>query len=88
MDFTSLGIPTIAAITVLCLVIGMAAKASALEDKWIPVLCALCGGLLGVCGLWIMPDFPAQDIINAAAIGAVSGLASTGLNQVFKQLKK
>ena len=33
-----------------------------------------------------MPDFPAKDILNAIAIGIVSGLASTGANQVKKQL--
>lgn len=88
MDITSLGIPTMASITAICLVVGMAAKASALADKWIPVVCALCGGVLGACGLWIMPNFPAGDLINAAAIGVVSGLAATGLNQVFKQMQK
>ncbi|MCI8933900.1 MAG: enolase [Clostridiaceae bacterium] len=88
MDITSLGMPTMASITAICLVVGMGAKASALADKWIPVVCAVSGMVLGVCGLWIMPDFPAQDVVNAAAVGAVSGLASTGLNQVFKQMKK
>ena len=35
-----------------------------------------------------MPDFPAQDILTALAVGIVSGLAATGANQVGKQLKK
>ena len=35
-----------------------------------------------------MPDFPANDVINAAAIGVVSGLAATGINQIGKQLQK
>ena len=34
----------------------------------------------------IMPEFPANDLLNAVAIGIVSGLASTGVNQVYKQL--
>jgi ribonucleotide monophosphatase NagD (HAD superfamily) len=33
-----------------------------------------------------MPDFPATDVINALAIGIVSGLAATGINQITKQL--
>ena len=48
---------------------------------------AVCGGLLGALGMNIMPDFPATDYINAAAVGMVSGLAATGVNQVYKQAK-
>jgi len=33
-----------------------------------------------------MPDYPAQDYITAVAVGIVSGLAATGVNQVYKQL--
>ena len=35
-----------------------------------------------------MPEFPATDPITAAAVGAVSGLAATGINQAVKQLGK
>ena len=34
----------------------------------------------------IMPDYPATDYINAAAVGIVSGLAATGVNEAVKQL--
>ena len=44
--------------------------------------------LLGVLGLFMMPDFPATDYITALAVGIVSGLAATGINQVYKQLSK
>ena len=88
MDLSSLGITTVAAITVICLVAGMIAKASLLSDKWIPVICAVCGGILGAVGLAIMPDFPATDYMNAIAIGVVSGLTSTGIHQVVKQISK
>ena len=37
--------------------------------------------------MYVIPDFPAQDILNAIAVGIVSGLSSTGVNQVYKQLK-
>ena len=36
----------------------------------------------------IMPDYPAQDYITAVAVGIVSGLAATGVNQVYKQLTR
>lgn len=42
--------------------------------------------MLGVVGMFLMPDFPATDYITAAAVGIVSGLAATGANQVIKQL--
>lgn len=32
-----------------------------------------------------MPDFPADDVINAVAVGMASGLAATGVNQLYKQ---
>ena len=86
MDF---GIASVAAITVIAYLVGMAAKdVTIVEDKWIPVIVGVTGMILGVAGLYVMPDFPAKDVINAAAIGIVSGLAATGINQIGKQLKK
>ncbi len=49
---------------------------------------AVCGGVLGVAGLYTMPDFPADDVINAVAVGMASGLAATGVNQLYKQQRK
>lgn len=67
----------------------MAAKVSNhCPDKAIPVVVGVAGGLLGVVGMYVITDFPAQDILNAIAIGIVSGLASTGIDQVYKQQKK
>ena len=85
MDF---GIASVAAITVICYLIGMIAKSLAF-DKWIPSIVGICGLALGLLGYAIhMPDFPAQDILTAAAVGVVSGLAATGVNQIFKQAVK
>lgn len=86
MDISSLGITGVASITVICLLIGQGVKASGLDNKFIPIVCGICGAILGVAGMFIMPDFPATDYITAAAVGIVSGLAATGLNQVVKQL--
>ena len=42
-----------------------------------------------MAGLYLaLPDFPAQDPLTALAVGIVSGLAATGVNQVAKQLTK
>lgn len=79
---------TVLAIVVICYLIGMAVKVSPLADKYIPVIVGVCGGILGVIGMYVMPDFPADDILNAIAVGITSGLASTGVNQIYKQAKK
>lgn len=84
----TMGIVGVAAITVIVYLIGTLVKATSLDDKWIPVICGVCGGALGVVGMMIMPDFPATDYITAVAVGIVSGLAATGANQIVKQLGK
>ena len=88
MDINTLGITGVAAITVICLLVGQAVKASAIDSKWIPIICGVCGLGLGITAMYIMPDFPATDYITAAAIGIVSGLAATGANQAVKQLNE
>lgn len=85
MDF---GITGIAAITVLCFLAAQGAKATSIDNKWLPVICGGLGGVLGVVGMKIMPNFPAQDIITAAAVGVVSGFAATGVHQAYKQIGK
>ena len=81
-------IATVVAITVICYLIGMGCKVSGKFDKWIPVIVGACGAILGVIGMYTIKDFPAHDILNALAVGIASGLASTGVNQVVKQLRQ
>lgn len=79
----------VAGIAVICYLIGMGIKISPLDDKWIPLCVGICGGILGVVGLLTgMPEFGSEHVINAIAIGIVSGLGATGLDQTVKQLKK
>ena len=85
MDF---GIAGVAAITVIVYIVGLAVKATNIDNKWIPVICGIVGGALGIAGMIIMPDFPATDYITAAAVGIVSGLAATGVDQAIKLLSK
>ena len=86
MDINTIGVATVASIIVICYLIGMIVKATALDNKWIPIICAVSGAVLGIAGLFVMPDFPAGDVISAAAVGVVSGLAATGLDQTVKQV--
>ena len=81
-----LGITGIAAITIICYLAAEAIKATALDNKWLPVICGVLGGALGIVGMFIVPEYPAQDYITAVAVGIVSGLAATGINQIGKQL--
>ena len=83
-----IGIASVAAITVIAYLIGEGIKVTGLDNKWIPVICGICGGALGAVGMKIMPEFPATDYITAVAVGIVSGLAATGANQIVKQLSK
>ena len=82
MDFT--GVASVIGITVICYLIGMVAKATAIDNKWIPVIVGVSGAILGVAGMYVISDFPATDVINALAVGIVSGLASTGADQIKK----
>lgn len=86
MDF---GVASVAAITVVCYMVGLIVRASGVDNKYIPIACGVAGGVLGVAGLYLaLPDFPAQDPLTALAVGIVSGLAATGINQMAKQLGK
>lgn len=84
MDF---GIASVAAITVIVYLVGQLIKATSLDNKWIPIICGGAGLILGIVAYFIgIPDFPASDVLTAAAVGIVSGLAATGVNQAYQQL--
>lgn len=86
----NIGIASVAAITVICYLVGLIVKAvPGVEDKYIPICCGVAGAVLGLVGLYLgLPDFPAADPVTALAVGIVSGLAATGINQMAKQLNK
>ncbi len=87
MDISQVG--TVIAIVVIAYLVGLAAKLiPGIDDRVIPVIVGAVGAVLGVVGMYCMPDFPAHDVLNAIAIGIVSGLSSTGVNQIYKQVKK
>ena len=84
------GIASVAAITVICYLIGNACKASeAIPDTRIPSVMGFCGGILGIVAyLTKMPEMADMHILTAIAVGVVSGFGATGINQLFKQLEK
>lgn len=79
---------TVAGITVICFLAAELVKATPLNDKWLPIFCGVLGACLGVLGWHVMPGFPADNVINAIAVGISSGLAATGSHQIYKQLSK
>lgn len=83
------GIASVAAITVICYLVGLGVKLTPFDNNnLIPVVCGAVGALLGALCLYLgVPEFPATDIVTAIAVGIVSGLAATGVNQAIKQMK-
>lgn len=86
MNLADLGITSVAAITVIVFLVCQMVKATKLDNKWLPVVAGACGAVLGIVGMMTMPGYPAKDYLTAIAVGIVSGLAATGINQVYKQL--
>ena len=86
MEF--MGIAGVAAISVICYVIGEGVKLSPMDNKFIPAICGVCGGLLGLAAMFLMADFPAGDYITAIAVGMVSGLAATGAYELKANVNK
>ena len=86
MDFTQ--VPTVVAIIVITYLIGYASKQiPQVKDNIIPIIVGVAGGILGVVGMFVIPGYPADNILDAIAVGIVSGMASTGVNQIYKQIK-
>ena len=75
-----MGMAGVAAISVIAWLVGETVKLFPLDNRWIPVICGICGSVLGIAGMYVMPDFP-------AAVGIVSGLAATGADQIGKQFR-
>lgn len=79
------------AIVVICYLVGIGMKTVGNEasDKFIPLVCGIIGAILGVVMFLTIPNFiPAENWAVAIAVGIVSGLSATGVNQAIKQLKE
>ena len=75
--FTSYLIPVIVG---LCLVVGFLIKhVTSADNRFIPTIVTVLGVALSIWISW--PEITPEVILS----GAVSGLASTGMHQLFKQ---
>lgn len=87
MDFTSVPI-----IVVCCYIVGELYKQIFKKKneayRFIPVLLAIVGGILGVVIFFTNPEmiFNAENVWIALGVGIVSGSSATGTNQIIKQL--
>lgn len=88
MSMEIMGLTSVASITVICYLVAAIIKSTPLNRKWLPAVCGVLGGILGVVAMNVMTEFPASDLMTAIAVGIVSGLAATGVNQIFKQLSQ
>ena len=85
-----LGIVSVAAITVICYLIGEFLKAwDKFDDRKIPVIMGIAGAIIGILAFMFAPSImPTDNFIVAIAIGIVSGFAATGIDQIMKQASK
>ena len=84
MNYAQFG--QVAAIAVIAFFAGQVVKKMPIDEKWIPVICGAVGGILGIIGMSVIPDYPASNWIDALAVGISSGLSATGAHQIYKQL--
>jgi ABC-type thiamin/hydroxymethylpyrimidine transport system permease subunit len=54
--------------------------------KYIPIIVGITGGILGLVNEILYPVF--NNYLESIMIGIISGLASTGANQIIKQMKE
>lgn len=78
-----LGITGMPAITVLCVFLAELLKRLPIDRRWLPVICAALGGLLGLGAMFFIPDYPHDNLYSALSVGVVSGFAATGVRQAY-----
>ncbi len=80
----------IPSITVISYLIGQIFKVIILKKKskykYIPIIVGITGGILGLVNEVLYPVF--NNYLESIMIGIISGLASTGANQIIKQMKE
>lgn len=90
MDYTFITVPVITSIVYAVIdILKTATDKSEKFLKFVPLIACTLGILFGVIAFYSVPDvLDTTNVFVAIVIGAASGLAATGTNQVVKQLKK
>lgn len=81
-------VPAIAAVVYWVIaVIKHAVKENETFKRFIPLIAAGLGVILGVVAYYLVPGIiPADNVVVAIIVGGASGLTATGVNQIIKQL--
>lgn len=91
MEYLELiSVPAIATIVYWVInIIKYAVKENETFKRFIPLISAALGAVLGVVAFYAVPSIiPATNVCVAILIGGASGLTATGTNQIIKQLGK
>lgn len=56
--------------------------------RLIPLLASILGAILGITGYVYTDIMPCDNVLTAILVGAASGFAATGINQLTKQWSK
>ena len=85
-----ISVPSIVAIVYSVIaVINQAVNGNEKFKRFIPLISMGLGVVLAIIAFYAVPTIiPAENIFVAIIIGGASGLSTTGIHQVFKQLKK
>lgn len=81
-------VPAIAAIVYWVIaIVKYAVKENETFKRFIPLIAAGLGVILGVVAYYLVPGIvPADNVVVAIIVGGASGLTATGVNQIIKQL--
>lgn len=92
MSIQDFGFTSVPAIMVIVYLLGYVLQSVIPSEKinpHIPAICGVSGLLLAIIAFYFVPGtIETDNVFSAAAIGIVSGLAATGVNQIFKQNTK
>ena len=84
---TGVSVPAIAAVVYFAVeLIKYTTKYSEKLLRFIPLISAVLGLVLGLVCFYLIPNImPTDNVVVAVVIGAASGLTATGFNQIIKQ---
>ena len=76
-------------IAIICYILVALIRKTAIKNEWLPLISCGVGAGLALLGFYAVPSLITADVWYTAVVGgAVSGLAATGGNQIFKQAVK
>lgn len=80
--------PTIGCIAVICFIVCQIVKLTPLATKWVPIISAVVGGVLGVIGQMTgVAELAGLQIFDAIATGICSGLVASGAYSLASNAK-